>query len=205
MARNMAQRRRSPAASENVGRDELVEIAIGLFSSQGYAGTSVRDIAAANNRSVSTVYHYFENKEAIWLAILENSVKVLPAELRGVLNRELNSLSAFQALVRRHLEVAEQFRREWRIFFIDDERLSPAGNKENRRIQKEILDIYLDALTRLQDAGLVKARDLRVTAFNTLGIINWYLRWSNVGVSTEARAETVDEIVAFIMRGITGD
>lgn len=194
----------SPAAREVRGREELVEVAVELFARNGFAGTSIRDIADAVGRSVSNVYHYFENKEALWLAILERSVKALPARLRGALEGVSEPRARIAALVREHLDVSEQYRRESRIFFIDEERLSASGNKANKRIQREILTIYVAELETLRAAGLLADGDVRVTAFNMLGVINWYLRWSKPSAGQAKREQTVDQVLAFILRGATG-
>lgn len=194
----------SPAAREARGREELVEVAVELFARNGFAGTSIRDIAEAVGRSVSNVYHYFENKEALWLAILERSVKALPARLRGAIESVSEPRDRITALVREHLDVSEQYRRESRIFFIDEERLSATGNKANKRIQREILAIYVAELEGLRAAGLLVDGDVRITAFNMLGVINWYLRWSTPSASQAKREQTVDQVLAFILRGATG-
>ncbi|MBW7946516.1 MAG: TetR/AcrR family transcriptional regulator [Sphingomonadaceae bacterium] len=194
----------SSAAREARGREDLVEVAVELFARNGFAGTSIRDIADAVGRSVSNVYHYFENKEALWLAILERSVKALPGRLRGALEGIAEPRARIAALVREHLDVSEQYRRESRIFFIDEERLSASGNKANKRIQREILSIYVAELEGLRAAGLLADGDTRVTAFNMLGVINWYLRWSKPSAGGAKREQTVDQVLAFILRGATG-
>lgn len=190
-------------ADNNNRRDEVLETAIDLFSEHGYAGTSIRDIAKAINRSVSNVYHYFENKEDLWLAILEYSVKGLPDKLKEVAHGEGAPLERFKELLRVHLESSVQHRRESKIFFIDEERLSPRGKEINRRIQKEILDIYVEQIRLLQSHGLVKTKHVKVLAFNILGAINWYLRWYHArGELSEA--EVHEEIITFVLYGMSG-
>lgn len=196
-ARQMAQKHAN-------GREELVEVAVELFAQHGFAGTSIRDIADAMGRSVSNVYHYFENKEALWFAIFERSVKTLPGELRNALENVVDPHDRVAALVRRHLEVTEHYRREAKIFFIDEERLSPTGNRVNRRMQKEILSIYIAEMEGLKSAGVLAGSDVKIAALNILGVINWYLRWSKPGMATGKRTETVSEVLQFILRGITG-
>ena len=176
-----------------------------LFAARGFAGTSIRDIADAVGRSVSNVYHYFENKEALWLAIFERSVKSLPGELRESVDGLVDPRKRFVALVRRHLEVTEYYRRESRIFFIDEERLSPVGNRANKRMQSEILAIYMAELESLKIAGLLAEDSVKVTAFNVLGVINWYLRWSKPGVGAAKRAQAVNQVLDFILRGVGCD
>tara|TARA_R110001592_G_scaffold240929_2_gene501250 strand:- start:75933 stop:76526 length:594 start_codon:yes stop_codon:yes gene_type:complete len=184
-------------------KEELLEAAIDLFSANGYAGTSIRDIAKAVGRSVSNVYHHFGNKEELWLAILEYSVQGLPDKLREVAYAEDTPINNFQNLVRTHLQASTLHRRESKIFFIDEERLSPKGKKINRKIQKEILDIYTEQLRILQSHGLIKNRNIRILAFNVLGVINWFLRWYEPERGME-ESEVYDEIISFVLHGACG-
>lgn len=52
-------------------RTALLDAALGLFSSQGYRATSVRDIAERAGTSTGSVYHHFRDKEAIFRTLLE--------------------------------------------------------------------------------------------------------------------------------------
>lgn len=182
-------------------REVLLEAAIELFAANGYAGTSIRDIAKLTGRSVSNVYHYFEDKQALWLAILEHSIEGLPERLRAAVESGANSLDRFRRLVRAHLDDSVRHRREAKIFFIDEERLSPAGKRINKRVQKEIYNIYFTELQRLHGESLLTTHNLRVAAFNVLGVINWQLRWQELIVSVSIE-ETQEEIVEFLLRGL---
>lgn len=185
----------------NYRRDELLEIAIDLFAEKGYVGTSIRDIARAIDRSVSNVYHYFENKEELWLAILEYSVQGLPEKLRAVAHGEGEPLERFIRLLRLHLEESTRHQRETKIFFIDEERLSPKGKTINKQIQKEILDIYVEQLRLLQSHNLVRTKNLKILAFNVLATINWFLRWYDPE-GDMSKEEIYDEIIDFVLHGM---
>jgi len=50
---------------------QTLEAALGLFSSQGFGATSMRQIADAAGLSVGNVYHHFPSKEAIFQRLLE--------------------------------------------------------------------------------------------------------------------------------------
>lgn len=184
-------------------KEELLEVAIELFAANGYAGTSIRDIANAVGRSVSNVYHHFRSKEDLWLAILEYSVRGLPERLREVAYGDAGPLENFKLLLRTHLQSSAQHWRESKIFFIDEERLSPDGKKENRRIQKEILDIYMEQLRILQSHGLIRTKNIRVLAFNLLGVVNWFLRWYDPERGPDID-EVYDEIIDFVLFGACG-
>ncbi|GHF14062.1 TetR family transcriptional regulator [Kordiimonas sediminis] len=185
-------------------REELLEIAIDLFAQNGYVGTSIRDIAKAIDRSVSNVYHYFENKEELWLAILEYSVQGLPEKLRSVAHGEGEPLDRFKELLRVHLNRSIMHRRETKIFFIDEERLSPKGKLINKQIQKEILDIYVEQLRILQSHKLLRTKNLKILAFNILATINWFLRWYDPE-GDMSKEEVFDEIIGFVLHGMCSE
>jgi len=52
-------------------REQILEAALQLFSSQGYRATSVRDIAAQAKLSTGNVYHHFPDKETIFRTLLD--------------------------------------------------------------------------------------------------------------------------------------
>jgi len=51
-------------------RAAILEAALELFSSQGYRGTSIREIAEAAGVSTGNVYHHFSDKETIFQTVL---------------------------------------------------------------------------------------------------------------------------------------
>jgi len=181
----------------------LLEVAIDLFAERGFAGTSIRDIAKAIGKSVSNVYHYFENKEELWLAILEHSVKGLPETLREIAHGEGEPLERFERLLRAHLQTVVTHQRESKIFLINEEMLSPKGKEINKKIQKEIFDIYVEQMRLLQSHNLVKTKRVQILAFNILGVLNWHLRWYDPKGNLSME-ETHEEMIGFILHGMCG-
>ena len=51
-------------------RAAILEAALDLFSSQGYRGTSIREIAQKAGVSTGNVYHHFPDKESIFQTVL---------------------------------------------------------------------------------------------------------------------------------------
>jgi AcrR family transcriptional regulator len=184
-------------------KDRIIRVAIDLFSTKGFKGTSVRDIANAMSMSISNIYHYFGNKEGLWLAILEHSAKGIVEKLHEVSKLDIEPMARFKLLMETHINLSKFHRKEAKIFFIDEEHLTTKGNKINQKIQREILDIYINELRNLEAMGYVNCRSLTVLAFNILGVINWHLRWYRPkGVLS--LEEVSQEIVSFVMHGILG-
>ena len=64
-------------------KDRILESALELFSEKGFAGTSVKEIAAKAGVSKALVHYIFENKEAILLELL----KAFKEDLAGAFTR----------------------------------------------------------------------------------------------------------------------
>ncbi|MBV9793990.1 MAG: TetR/AcrR family transcriptional regulator [Actinobacteria bacterium] len=62
---------KTPLAARNRRRDEILRAAAGLFASDGYASTSMREVAAASGILPGSLYHHFESKEAIAVELVE--------------------------------------------------------------------------------------------------------------------------------------
>ena len=61
-------------------RAEIVAIAGDLFFKEGYAGTSMSQIAAAVGGSKQTLYNYFQSKEELLFAVVRDVVEMNPAD-----------------------------------------------------------------------------------------------------------------------------
>ncbi len=53
------------------GRERVLEAAEQLFAERGFAGTSVQQIAEMAGVSKATIFHHFENKQALYCAVVE--------------------------------------------------------------------------------------------------------------------------------------
>jgi AcrR family transcriptional regulator len=184
-------------------KEQVIKAAIDLFSTKGFNGTSIRAIANAMGMSISNIYHYFVNKEGLMLAILEQSSRRFLETLRQVSQKEMDPLDRLKLLIETHVRLSEVFRKESKIFFIDEDHLSPEGNDRNRQNQREILNIYLTELQTLRRLGYLGARNLQVMAFNILGVINWQLKWYRPGGALSVD-EVSKEIVSFVTHGLLG-
>jgi TetR/AcrR family transcriptional regulator len=61
-----------PAPEENASRMKLVLTAAKLFSEKGFDGVSTRDIAGAAGVNISLISYYFNGKEGLYMAVLED-------------------------------------------------------------------------------------------------------------------------------------
>lgn len=103
----------------------LLDAAIDLFVSHGYAGTSVEDIVQRSGISIGSLYHHFGNKAGLYLALWEEWVKaqerlVSKAILKLQKSGESKTVPLFLAGARAYLEGGWKNRQMGGMFFAQD-------------------------------------------------------------------------------------
>jgi AcrR family transcriptional regulator len=61
----------------HTGRRRVLDAAAELFVAQGYAGTTLRQIASAAGIKAGSIYHHFDSKDALFVAVLEDGIAVM--------------------------------------------------------------------------------------------------------------------------------
>jgi len=65
------------AAPEKAARRRVLDAAAALFVVQGYAGTTLREIAAETGIKAGSIYHHFDSKDDIFVAVLADGIEVM--------------------------------------------------------------------------------------------------------------------------------
>lgn len=87
-------------------RKELVERCVALFAAEGYQALTMRKIAAALGVSTGTLYHYFPNKEALFLGVVNEVVRQDLDEVQRALPVDLPA-EGFPMFILRYIEARE--------------------------------------------------------------------------------------------------
>lgn len=77
-------------------KEEILEKATRLFAEKGYAGTSVRDLAADVGINIAMVNYYFGSKEKLFEEVVAYRTSYLKGVFTGISNDK--SLTAFQKI-----------------------------------------------------------------------------------------------------------
>ena len=66
-------------------REQLIDIARGLFADRGFDGTSVEEIAAHAGVSKPVVYEHFGGKEGLYAVVVDREVRALETSIKDAL------------------------------------------------------------------------------------------------------------------------
>jgi TetR/AcrR family transcriptional regulator, cholesterol catabolism regulator len=147
---------------------------------QGYANTSLDDIARAVGIAREGIYYYFKNRAEILLHIIEPRSLALIDGLKRIVMAENGDFAAkLHDAVRNHLEQFDLHCLEMTVSLrdghLEDARQVRASMA---RIWKEYEALWTRLIGEGQRAGAFKPMgDPKMLAFGILGMCNWLARW----------------------------
>jgi TetR/AcrR family transcriptional regulator len=98
--RRAASQPRKPART----RSRLLAAGVKLFAARGYHGVAVDEIVAAARCNKRMLYHYFDNKEGLYVEVLRTVYSRMEASEMAPLPLDGTTEQAIRALIARHFE-----------------------------------------------------------------------------------------------------
>jgi AcrR family transcriptional regulator len=143
--------RRPNAGTKGVPRAEreaqIVAAATEVFGAQGFAATSVADVAARAGISKPLIYQYFGSKEGLFRACLHRAGDILAGEMERIANGDAVGLERALRTLEGTFAVLEPQPEIWRLFF------DPTIPTSEEGISAEIA-LYTDRLHALAEEGV---------------------------------------------------
>jgi len=166
-------------------REEILRAAQDLFHRQGYANTSLDDIARAVGIKREGVYYYFPNRTQILITIIKPLGLQLRDRVREILESDASPEEKICQTVENHLMRFENRFAESKITLRDD---YFAENEdvlaEMQPIWDEYETLWVAIISEGQDKEAFDATlDPRLAHLGILGLCNWVARWYKPGSS----------------------
>jgi AcrR family transcriptional regulator len=152
-------------------RDEILEIAVGLFAARGYHGVSMDDIGTAAGVTGPALYHHFAGKEAMLAAALKPvSEGLLNGGQACVADSGGDAPEALRRLVDFHVEFALNNPAVIALHLHELDRLPEEPRREIRRLQRQYVEVWVEVLTKAH--AELAAAEARVLAHAAFGLMN---------------------------------
>lgn len=88
-------------------RDEILAVALRLFSERGYHNVSMQEVAEAAEFSVGTLYNLFESKDALLDELMASNTQKIIADILAILDGPGDEVERLRTLFRRQPELME--------------------------------------------------------------------------------------------------
>jgi len=155
----------------------ILEKTAQLFASRGYVASSIGDIADACACSKSRLYHYFESKEAILIAMLTGHVDHLLHGGREIVASHTDPTERFVQLTRYFMEIYAVSRAKHVVLLTCIEFLPEAKRLEVIDKQRELVSYVRNILKAIQPDTGVGDGTTDVDTMLFFGMINWTYTW----------------------------
>lgn len=152
-------------------REEILEIAVGLFATRGYHGVSMDDIGAAAGVTGPALYHHFAGKEAMLAAaLIPVSEQLLAGGKARTAEASDDPATALATLVDFHVEFALANPAVIALHLHELDRLPEEPRRQIRRLQRLYVEEWVNTLTELRSE--LDAGEARVLAHAAFGLMN---------------------------------
>jgi len=159
--------------------DDITRAAVDLFSTQGYANTSVQQIVEAAGVTKGAMYHYFESKDDLLFSIYERMLTLQTNHLEEIVGRGGPTAQTLHDVCVDVVETSIDFLPEGTVFFRSVHMLSEPRQKEVTRRRRQYHDVFAGLIERGQEEGLYRTdipRAVLVAHFfaDVHYLSNWY-------------------------------
>ncbi len=194
-----------PSASELRDRktEALFREAAISFHRNGYAGTSLADIAERLGVSKAALYHYIGNKQELLLDCHLAASDAADRAIEQVPRTGLSGLEKVRLAMRFYLEsiLAED---SASVVVLEESALTP----ENFKVVVARRDAFQSAFTRfirqgIRDGSIVRC-DPRLATFAVLGGVNWVEKWYRPG-GAWSRLQIAQAMADMMVRAISSE
>ncbi|WP_421734611.1 TetR/AcrR family transcriptional regulator [Cellulomonas sp.] len=159
--------------------DDITRAAVDLFSTQGYANTSVQQIVEAAGVTKGAMYHYFESKDDLLFSIYERMLTLQTNHLEELVGRGTSTAQTLHDVCVDVVETSIDFLPEGTVFFRSVHMLSEPRQKEVTRRRRQYHDVFAGLIERGQEEKLYRTdipRAVLVAHFfaDVHYLSNWY-------------------------------
>ena len=179
----------------------IVEGASKVIAAKGFAKATIREIAAAADMPVATMYQYLERKEDILYNIYKHFMGDIVTALTRWRSSELPPRDRLAGAIRMVIDVFDEKHRFIKLMFQETKSLTADARREVYDLDAQYIAVFRDLLSELMRAGEVRVRNVELTAnFIYFLCTIWPLRYWSIGKYGEQAV--ADDIVDFVLNGL---
>jgi AcrR family transcriptional regulator len=152
----------------------ILKAASQVIARDGFAGASVRDVAARGKIGLSGIYYYFESKDELLYAIQHHSFSTLVSLLRERLETCSSPEDKLKAVIDNHFQFFVKNRDEFRVCVHEMESLSGKYYRTVLKIRQEYFQLVKGVVGEVLRG---KKDEVDLTTLILFGSLNWVYMW----------------------------
>ncbi|HXJ83399.1 MAG TPA: TetR/AcrR family transcriptional regulator [Candidatus Methylomirabilis sp.] len=183
-------------------RERILQAALQVFAEKGYHRAAVDDIVRASGTSKGAVYHHFPNKEALFLALVDELSARLATAVTTAIQASQGAVSKVEAALQAGLQTFARHRELARILLLEPVSLGRAYEAKRAEVHGRfaaLIHVYLDQAVA---EGSIPPLDTRVATLAWLGAVNEVVIQSIQGDEPELLTRAVPTLTTMLLRSI---
>lgn len=156
-------------------QDEILNTARRLFIVHGYHGLSMRTIAERIGVSKAALYYHFEDKQALFLAILRKSLQEMEVQLDRCVQAGSTAEERIELFVR---DILQQPPENRAVIRLASQELGQLGDRSRQAFETEYQKHFLDKLDCVFEDGIANGEfrqlEPRLLTWALLGLLYPY-------------------------------
>lgn len=157
-------------------RRELVAIAARLFCDQGYESTTVRMLADAMGIKSGSLFHHFDDKQAILHAVIESGMLRALEVVQQAMTGATTPRERLLALARAHLSTLLEDRDAHVVATYEWRSLTATSRESLIALRDAYEAVWQQVLAECHAAGLMQGHP-GLQRRLALGALNWTVQW----------------------------
>jgi|LNFM01.1.fsa_nt_gb AcrR family transcriptional regulator len=158
----------------------ILQHAARLFASRGFPGTSMNELAAAAGISKALLYHYYEDKYQLLVAIAEGHIDRLTALVEEVHAQPQAAEARLRRLIARFVEEYAHAHAHHQVLVQDIKYLDDDDEQRIRAKERTVVSAFAQAIAAVHPA-LAVTKIEKPLAMLFFGMINWMFTWFREG------------------------
>jgi 1,4-dihydroxy-2-naphthoyl-CoA hydrolase len=180
---------------------QILEGASRVIAAKGFAKATIREIAAAAEMPVPTMYQYLERKEDILYNIYRFFMTDIVTALERWRSSEVPPKERLAGAVRTMIDVFDKNHRFIKLMFQETRALTPEARRQVYDLDAQYIAILRELLAEAMRRGDLRIRNVELAAnFVYFLCTIWPLRFWSIGKYGEEAVTS--EIVDFVLNGL---
>jgi TetR/AcrR family transcriptional regulator, cholesterol catabolism regulator len=178
-------------------RERIVAAAIDLFYRQGYARTTLDQVAEALQVTKPFIYQYFTSKQDLLAEICSRAIKVSHQVLDRAAAREGTPTARLKAIARDFMQTVLEHQANAVIYSQEEKELAPKDREAIRTLRRKFDHRLVALIQEGVDSGEFEVEDVQLAALAIGGIVGWSQVWfrSNGRLTREEASDRISSLV----------
>lgn len=185
-------------------RARILDGALDVFARKGYHRAIVDDIVRASGTSKGAVYHHFPNKEAVFLALVDDFAARLAAAVAQAVAARPGALPKVEGALTAALTTFADDERLARLILLEAVSLGPTYQAKRAEVAGRFAALIQGYLDEATADGSIAPLDTRVATLAWLGAINEIVTQWLLGAVADLHS-TIPALTRILLRSIGAD